>query len=174
MHDLCISRNFKNMHTYPPNHPTRFIHYRPSHPGFVLLWTTGRIMSARRIDSEWDFTCEDRITSGEAEGDVQVLAMRRKGKQERICCIVNAYFETEREGHHRPAERAQWDLLLEENNGPIMLAGDFNVHSSVWNPQCQERRRARFLDDLIDTFQLKILNDDSQSRFSGNSYSLST
>ena len=59
--------------------------YRPSHPGFDLLWTTGRVMSARRIDSEWDFTCEDRFTSGEAEGDVQVLAMRSKGKQERVC-----------------------------------------------------------------------------------------
>ena len=54
--------------------------YSPLHPGFDLLWTTGRVMSARRIDSEWDFTCKDRFTSAEAVGDVQVLAMRRKGK----------------------------------------------------------------------------------------------
>ena len=72
--------------------------YRPSYLGFDILWTTGRVMLARRIDSEWDFTCEDRYTSGEAEGDVQVLSMKRQGKQEQVCRVVNAYFQTKRGG----------------------------------------------------------------------------
>ena len=41
-----------------------------------------------------------------------------------------------------------------------MVAGDFNAHSPRWNPQCSQiqRRDTRFLEELIDTHDLQVLN----------------
>ena len=50
--------------------------------------------------------------------------------------------------------------------------GDFNAHSPVWNPRCTTRRDARFLEDLIDTFDLTVLNDDSPTRLGGENHSI--
>ena len=72
-------------------------------------------------------------------------------------CILPAL---EREGTHRPTERARWGGILAAE--PCILAGDFNVHSPAWNPHCIERRDARFLEDLLDAFELEALNDDTE------------
>ena len=98
--------------------------------------------------------------------------MRRKGKQKCVCLVVNAYFPTKRGGSFRPAQRAQWDFLLEESESLTIVVGDFNAQSPVWNHLCQERRREKFLEDLIDTFDLHILNNDSVIRFCGPNHSI--
>ena len=88
--------------------------------------------------------------------------------------IVNAYFQSVgRGGGPRPAERAQWDFLLEESSEiPCIVGGDFNAHSPVWNKRCLVRRNATFLEDLIRRFNLSILNDQSQTRFGGEGHSI--
>ena len=45
-----------------------------------------------------------------------------------------------------------------------ILGGDFNVHSRMWNPYCTTPRNAGFLENLITTYQLQILNDDHETR----------
>ena len=60
------------------------------HPGFEFL-RAGRVLSARRVDSDWTITTEDSYTR-EAEGDIQVLAMGRRGHRGRVVRVVNAYF----------------------------------------------------------------------------------
>lgn len=76
--------------------------------------------------------------------------------------MVNAYFqEVGREGRGRPAEKAEWDDLLSEK---CIVAGDFNSNSPVWNPRCQRRRDHRFLEDLIDTHSLAVMNDEWATR----------
>ena len=43
-----------------------------SHPAYDYLWSGGRVMTARRKDSDWTVSVESGDTR-EAEGDVQVL-----------------------------------------------------------------------------------------------------
>lgn len=75
------------------------------HPGFEFL-RSGRVTSARRMDSDWTITTEDSYT-GEAGGDVQVLAMGRRGHRGRVVSVVNAYIQKKgRDGTYRPTENA--------------------------------------------------------------------
>ena len=131
--------------------------FAPRHLAFEILWPrtiTGRpsrIATARRIDSEWNFTEETRFTEAEAEGDVQVIRGTRRDNMGVSLRIVNAYFQSVgKGGGPRPATRAQWDFLLEESSDlPCVVGGDFNAHSPMWNDQCLTRRNATFLEDLI-------------------------
>jgi hypothetical protein len=58
--------------------PPIFQKYR--HPAYQHIWSPGRIMTARRITSEWTVYIEDRFTK-ECKGDMQVLALGRRNKQ---------------------------------------------------------------------------------------------
>lgn len=99
----------------------------------------------------------------EAEGDVQVLALGRRGHQGRVLRVVNTYSQRRsREGDYRPAERAEWDDILAEET--TIVAGDFNAHSRMWNPHCTARRDATFLEELIRSFDLQDLNDGKTTR----------
>lgn len=55
--------------------PSKFEDHR--YPAFVFL-QAGRVLAARRIDSDWTVSTEDRFTR-EAGGNVQVLALSRHG-----------------------------------------------------------------------------------------------
>ena len=154
--------------------------FAAQHPAFELLWprtSTGRpsrVATARRVDSEWMFAEETRFTEAETEGDVQVIRATRRDSTGVPFRVVNAYFQSVgRGGGPRPAKRAQWDFLLEESSEiPCVVGGDFNAHSPVWNDQCLVRRNATFLEDLISTFNLSILNDQSPTRFGGENHSI--
>ena len=63
-----------------------------SHPAYDYLWTNGRVMTARRRSSDWTVSVESGLTR-EACGDVQVLALGRRGHQGRVVRVVNAYFQ---------------------------------------------------------------------------------
>ena len=160
--------------------PTGRGEFAPSHTAFEILrpiTRTGRpsrVAAARRIDSEWNFSEETRFTESETEGDVQVIRATRRDNKGVPFRIVNAYFQSVgRGGGPRPAERAQWDFLLEESSEiPCIVGGDFNAHSPVWNKRCLVRRNATFLEDLIRRFNLSILNDQSQTRFGGEGHSI--
>jgi hypothetical protein len=58
--------------------PPTFQNYR--HPVYQYIWSPGRVMTARRIISEWMVSTEDRFTK-DCKGDVQVLALGRQNKQ---------------------------------------------------------------------------------------------
>ena len=78
-----------------------------AHPGFNLLWTTGRTLVARRKDSEWTFSTEDGHTKYSG-GDVQAIAVGVRGRTGKVLRVVNAYFQrVGREGRERPAEMAE-------------------------------------------------------------------
>lgn len=125
----------------PPNSDCR-----PTHTA-CDLWSVGRTLAARRVDSDWTVTTEGAHT-GATEGDVQVLAVGRRGQVGRHLRVVNVYFQRHgREGSYRPAERARWDDILTDE--AVVIARDCNAHSPVWNPWCTTRRDARSLEDLI-------------------------
>jgi hypothetical protein len=133
-----------------------------AHPSFDLLWQHGgRVMTARKRDSDWTFTAEDNL-SRDSLGDVQVIAAGLKGVSERKIRIANAYFQkVGRDGRERPAEKADWNDILSED---CILAGDFNAHSPRWNPHCMQRRDHVFLEDLIDIHGLVVKNNDQETR----------
>ena len=61
-----------------------------SNPAFDFL-RAGRVLTARGRSSDWTVTTEDGLTK-EAEGDVQVLVLGRRGHQGRVLRVVNAFF----------------------------------------------------------------------------------
>ena len=47
--------------------------------------------------------------------------------------------------------------------GRVLLLGDMNTHSPLWNPHCQKRINAKPLEELIEKFHLLINNESGQS-----------
>ena len=138
------------------------------HPAYNFL-RAGRVMAARRIDSDWTVTTDDSMVK-ETGGDVQVLSLGRRGHPGRGVRVVNAYFQgTGRETRGRGAERARWEDILSED---CILAGDFNAHSPLWNPRCTARRDAGFLEDLIRTYELVVKNDNQATRPASGCHSI--
>jgi hypothetical protein len=66
-------------------------HYR--HDSYDFLWTSGRVMTARLKTSEWTCSLEDNLARG-SNGDVQVLALGRRGQNGRLVRIANVYSST--------------------------------------------------------------------------------
>jgi hypothetical protein len=58
--------------------PPTFQKYR--HPAYQYIWSPRRVMTARRITSEWTVSTEDRFMK-DCKRDVQVLAFGRQNKQ---------------------------------------------------------------------------------------------
>jgi hypothetical protein len=92
-----------------------------------------------------------------------VLAISRRGLRGRALRVVNAYFQrVGREGDHRPTEKARWNEILAEDN--CVLAGDDNARSTIWSPRYTNRRNSTFLEDLIRSFEVCVLNDERPTR----------
>jgi ribonuclease HI len=138
------------------------------HPGFEYMWGGGRVMTARRRDSDWTFSTEDNLTR-EGEGDVQSIAVGRLGRAGRVVRVVNTYCQRRVGEEGRPGERAGWERLLEEG---AIVAGDFNAHSPRWNSFCETARDQHFLEDLIDTYDLTVHNSDQATRPSSTVHSI--
>jgi hypothetical protein len=132
------------------------------HPAYQYIWSPGRVMTARRITSEWTVSIEDRFTK-ECKGDVQVLALGRRNKQGRVLRIANVYDNiVHKKGQERPAQNANWGAILEEET---IIAGDLNAHSPKWNaPGDRRRRDHHFLEELIEDYGLILANDGSITR----------
>ena len=85
--------------------------------------------------------------------------------------VVNAYLQKKgRTGADRPAERTLWDDIFSEDS--CILAGDFNAHSTMWNPRCTQRRNAAFLKELIRDSDFQVLNNDQATRPSETLHSI--
>ena len=137
------------------------------HPAFKYLWKD-RALMAVRIDSDWTVSTEERFTRGAS--DTQVLALGRKGHNQREIRVVNTYHQgTARGVNTRGAERAEWDKLLLED---CIVTGDFNAHSPAWNRECTQRRNARFLEELIETHDLEVKNNNQATRPESGAYSI--
>ena len=56
----------------------------------------------------------------------------------------------------RALEDVNWEPILQ---GRVLLIGDFNAHSTVWNPRSRTRANAAPLESLIDIYELFVNND---------------
>ena len=49
-----------------------------------------------------------------------------------------------------------WNLVI---RGRVLIAGDMNAHSPMWNPRCHQRQYAGPLEELIERYELLVNND---------------
>lgn len=96
---------------------------------------------------------------------VDVWELKSQRKKKRRTRIVNIYdnwvgrdqiWQGDREEKRRAIQDAEWETIID---GRTVLAGDFNAHSTYWNPECKRRERAEILEGLIDKYNLIINND---------------
>ena len=43
--------------------------------------------------------------------------------------------------------------------GRVLIVGDMNAHSPIWNPHCHQRQNAGPLEELIETYELLVNNN---------------
>ena len=60
----------------------------------------------------------------------------------------------------RALEDINWEPVI---RGRVLIAGDINAHSFVWNPHCHRKQNASVLEELIDQFGLLINNEPGRS-----------
>lgn len=89
----------------------------------------------------------------------------RTNKPARRTRVVNAYdnrvgqgctWEENTPQTRRALEDIVWDRVIRER---VLLVGDMNAHSPIWNSHCQRRKNAKPLEDLIEKFGLLVNNE---------------
>ena len=87
------------------------------------------------------------------------------GGQKRKTRIVNIYDNKLGEGQtwqgpelriRRAIEDFPWRPIIKRQ---VLIVGDINAHSPVWNPYCHRRKNAGPLEELIDSYELIVNND---------------
>jgi endonuclease/exonuclease/phosphatase family metal-dependent hydrolase len=97
------------------------------------VWTAIRKGSGLVVDDRTDL-------SRGANNDVIVTDVRRRA--EKITRIVNVYDQKDTQSGERPARKLNWQSVIRQ--GGTVLAGDFNAHSSRWDPRCSAQQDAAF------------------------------
>jgi endonuclease/exonuclease/phosphatase family metal-dependent hydrolase len=129
--------------------------YQTSHPGNRFIRNT-RTRSAVRVDTIIHI---DELEDFGGQGDVQVFEITdKKGVKVRI---VNVYDQLLQQNNARSltrdARRADWNSIVSTPN--MVICGDFNTHSPMWDEECNRRRDSVFLENLIETHNLEVVND---------------
>ena len=130
-----------------------------AHPAYTFLHDIdGR--TALAVRSEWMASFEGTVShrsdlAGAASRDLQVLDIQGSGSRLRV---VNVYHESRRAEVDDLLRQADWPTIL---SADCVLLGDFNAHSPRWNPFCRTRLFCRWLEGLMDTFELTVYNDES-------------
>lgn len=93
------------------------------------------------------------------KGQIHTKGRRRKTR------IVNIYDNKLGKGQtwkgsdqrlRRAIQDILWKSIIKRR---VLILGDMNAHSSMWNPHCQTRKNAGPLEELIEGYKLIINND---------------
>ena len=57
-------------------------------------------------------------------------------------------------------EDINWEPVI---RGCVLIAGDINAHSPMWNPHCHQKQNTSILEDIIDQYGLLINNEPGRS-----------
>ncbi len=143
------------------------------HSGFNFYWPPGerkeiRVMTAVRKDLG-DKIMVDHRTDLIHHPYFMLLEIRELDPQSkkpgRKMRVVNVYDNRVGRGctwdggirrTRRALEDIDWEPII---RGRVLIAGDINAHSPVWNPHCHRRQNAFVLEELIDKFSLLINNE---------------
>ncbi len=146
-----------------------------SHSGFNLYWPSGtenrrdmRVLTAVRKEIVNEVIIDDR-TDLASHPYCMVLDLkepyRESGKRPRRTRIVNLYDNKLGEGYpwqgtsirvQRAIQDMGWRSII---RGRVLIVGDINAHSTMWNPHCRQPKNAGPLEELIEGFELIVNND---------------
>lgn len=143
-----------------------------SHAGFSLFWPSGtherkdnRVLIAVKKDLLNKTIVENRTDLVSHPYaivlDITEREVRAKG-QKRRTRIVNVYDNKLGRGQtwggsdprlRRAIQDISWEQILK---GRVLVLGNMNAHSPMWNPHCQTRKNSGPLEALIDRFELIV------------------
>ena len=160
-----------------------------SHSGFNLYWSSGtdnrknmRVLTAVRKDILNRVLIENR-TDLVSHPYCLVLDIKelhpRSGKALRKTRVVNLYNNKVSRGQlwerssptvRRAMEDISWRQVI---RGRVLILGDMNAHSTMWNPHCLQKQNAGPLENLIEKYELIVNNDtDFPTRPSSRGFSI--
>lgn len=146
-----------------------------AHAGFNLYWPAGdhdrkdnRVLIAVRKDLLNKTIVENRIDLVShpygmvldiTEGQIHTKGRRRKTR------IVTIYdnklgrgqtWEGPDQSLRRAIQDIPWESVIKRR---VLILGDMNAHSPMWNPHCQTRKNAGPLEELIENYEVIVNND---------------
>jgi len=140
-----------------------------SHPSFTFIrgaegepafcWIAVNRASRCRVTELKDMTRN-------CKNHVQVIEVTPPGRP--AITIANVYDQW-REGG-RPAQRADWGAIAK--SARVIIAGDMNAHSTVWNGRATGRKNAVFWEKLIEEEVLMVWNTEEATRLGGPNHSI--
>jgi len=68
------------------------------------------------------------------------------------------------------AQRANWEAITRYNQ--VIIAGDMNTHSQMWNGRATSRRNVPFWENLISDHSLVVWNSKEATRVGGDNHSI--
>jgi len=132
--------------------------YNISHPGYKLV-RGGQTMTVIRRDTHLEFS---EVDNGGVGADQVFDIKYLSGRKTRL---VNVYDQLRQEGgvrsQGRAAQTARWREIMKQEK--ILLGGDWNAHSNRWDPQCPPKRDVRFLESLMDEYNLIDVTDGEET-----------
>ena len=91
---------------------------------------------------------------------VQVVEVVMPGGQ--AVTIANVYDRHAGSERECPAQQARWGEIASHRR--VVIAGDMNAHSKLWNPMAIRPRNHIFWEELIQNHQLVIRNSQEETR----------
>lgn len=89
----------------------------------------------------------------------------QSGKSLRKTRVVNLYdnkvgrgqlWEGSTTSVRRVIQDISWRAFI---RGRVLIVGDMNAHSPIWNPRCYQKQNAGPLEELIETYKHLVNND---------------
>jgi len=96
----------------------------------------------------------------ESGNHVQVVEVTLPGGDAIV--IANTYDQHEGSETNRPAQCAAWTEIARHRR--VIIAGDMNAHSKVWNPRATRSRNHTFWERLIEEEDLFVWNTEEATR----------
>jgi len=138
-----------------------------SHPAYNLIkgGENSKVWMAQAKTSRKQITSRTDLTEG-AEDYIQILDISGGGLQGGSIRVVNVYERTPKRGEPRIAQQADWGAIMVALK--VVVAGDMNAHSLMWNGRCAKRYNDQFCERLIEDHGLTIHNSEQTTRGAAN------
>jgi len=135
-----------------------------SHPSFTFIkgdeGVAAKCWIAVNRASRWRVT-DLKELARECRNHVQVVEFVPLGGDAIV--IANVYDRHEgRDETNRPAQRSAWGEIAKHRR--VIVAGDMNVHSKMWNPKANYNKNHTFWERLITEEDLFVWNTEEATR----------
>jgi len=134
-----------------------------SHPSFTFIRGEEGVPAKCWIAVNRASKCqvtELRDLTTECANHVQAVEVTMIGGEAVV--IANVYDRHSGAERNRPAQRTRWGEIASHRR--VVIAGDMNAHSRMWNPRVTRSRNHVFWEQMIQTNELIIWNSEEETR----------